>query len=81
MWSFEATGSFSEVIIYDLTALTNLTIVSGDSFSTIADHTYKFSADFYDDGSTFAFNVTTVPTPAAIALIGIAGMATRRRRT
>ena len=79
-WSFNASGSFSEVLIYDLTTLSNITIESGDTFSTLANHEYIFSVDFDPSGSNFSFSVVTVPAPCALALLGLAGVATRRRR-
>ena len=57
--------------------IAQFTLAEGDTFS------YQGTASYNDAGGTLtsaAFAVTTVPTPGALALLGLAGLASRRRR-
>ena len=68
------------MIVCDLTTESNLSIVSGDSVSRIANHAYTFSVNFYEDGATCSFDVVTIPTPGAPALLGLVRISVRKRR-
>ncbi len=59
--------------------LSGARLYSGESFDFTAQNSVGVSFAYYS-GNNFTFGSSTVPAPSALALIGFAGVATRRRR-
>ena len=70
-------GSISTIGVLNDSTGVETTLVNGDTFTLVAGHGYHFVGPF-DSGDSFSFG--TIPAPSALALLGLAGVATRRRR-
>ena len=70
-------GSISAIEVLNEYTGFETALVHGDTFTLEAGHGYHFVSPF-DSGDNFSFG--TIPAPSALALLGLAGLATRRRR-
>jgi len=77
-WTFETENAYW-ISIEDLTAGGSQMMWSGDTFIMEAGHSYKTAKSTYA-GQSWEFVPAQIPAPGALALLGIAGITTRRRR-
>jgi len=77
-WTFETENAYW-ISIDDLTVGGSQMMWSGDTFYMEAGHSYS-TAKATDPGQSWQFVPAQIPAPSVVALLGIAGVATRRRR-
>ena len=70
-------GSISTIGVLNDSTGVETTLVNGDTYTLEAGRDYLF-VGFFDSGDSFSFGA--IPAPSALALLGLAGVATRRRR-